>query len=512
MLLTLLDRMGEWNPQLFRELKGRLKPRNFLLTGAVSLVGQFLLLLIASDEYTLGWHIQWQIVFRCLDWMLPFILLVGSVYMLIGDLAKEEHRGTLNFIRLSPQSSENILLGKMLGVPALLYLAIALAIPLHAVSALALGMPLNWLLGVYTLWGAAWCLFCGAALLITFLTGRESESKSLAGAGSTLAALFGLLYISVVDISFDAYRTEFGLGDWKWFLLPLDNQALLAYVWAIITLSTATYWIWQAVNRRFRNPNATLLSKQQSYWLVAGFEFWLLGFVVTEFNSVDADFYRGIGYGFLFMLNPFCFLLLTAILSPGRQALQDWSRYRRSRAIARKNFWNRSLVQDLIWGEKSPALLAIAINLAIAAIIWVPWILLWHHNVSSQENFQTPQALMALLLTMNVILIYACIAELMVFIKTQQRQLWAAGTLGTIFLPMILLTVLSITPEKHPFLWLLSAFPAIGLQHASVTSVFLALLGQWGVLGLLSLQLTRQLRQVGESASKTLLAGHPSSP
>uniref|UniRef100_A0ACD5H1H9 Uncharacterized protein n=1 Tax=Desertifilum tharense IPPAS B-1220 TaxID=1781255 RepID=A0ACD5H1H9_9CYAN len=40
-----------------------------------------------------------------------------GAYWLIDDLGKEERRGTLNFIRLSPQSAQSIFLGKLLGVP-----------------------------------------------------------------------------------------------------------------------------------------------------------------------------------------------------------------------------------------------------------------------------------------------------------------------------------------------------------------------------------------------------------
>ena len=35
------DRLGDWNPQLLREIKGRLKPRNLLIGAAISLLGQF---------------------------------------------------------------------------------------------------------------------------------------------------------------------------------------------------------------------------------------------------------------------------------------------------------------------------------------------------------------------------------------------------------------------------------------------------------------------------------------
>lgn len=43
MQVNWIDRLGDWNPQLLRELKGRLKPLNLFISGAISLLGQFLL-------------------------------------------------------------------------------------------------------------------------------------------------------------------------------------------------------------------------------------------------------------------------------------------------------------------------------------------------------------------------------------------------------------------------------------------------------------------------------------
>lgn len=517
--LTRLNQLGEWNPQLFRELKGQLKRRNLLIMVASSIVSQFLILIVSSqfseDEMAqLTWDIQWQMVFRVLNWMLPLLLLFCGVYQLISDLGKEEHRGTLNFIRLSPQSSQSILMGKVLGVPALFYLGIALAIPLHLVSGLAGGVPLLWILGIYTLWMAGCCLCYSAALLIAVLNHAPIVVQAQAWAGSLLAGLFGLFYIGVIDNSFDWYQSNSGLGSWQWFLLPLGQEPVLAYAWMLISVSVGTYWIWQAVNRLFRNPNTTLWSKSQSYWLVGSFQAWLLGSVLPEVNSVSSDNRLFLGCTFLFILNPIAFLILNAALSPHRQALQDWSRYRRENRSTSKGFLNHALMQDLIWGEKSPALLAIAINLLITATIWVPWFFLWPHEVWHDNFHQLQQALLGLLLTMNLILIYAAFVEVTLYMKKSQQALWITGIFGAlIILSLFSWGVLRIEPLKiMSFLFLFSPLPALALLNTSGTTIFLGLLAQLSVLGLLILQLTRQLKKVGESASKALFASNLSLP
>ena len=514
---TLLNQLGEWNPQLYRELKGKLKLRNLLITVGISLVCQFILLALVYESYLHAPHqsgVEWQLIYRPLNWMLPFLLLVCGVYQLSQDLAQEERRGTLNFIRLSPQSSQNILLGKILGVPALLYLGIALTIPLHMFSALAAGVPLPGLLGIYTLWGVSCCLFYSTAFFYTLLWNSQGDSKSIAGVGGLLAFFFSSPFISIIDFSFDIYSSSSQLGNWQWFFLPLGHQMLLAYTWVIITLSVATYWIWQAVNRRFRNPNATLLSKTQSYWLVACFEVWLLGFAITEINSAPSTARLFAGFFSIFFLNPIWFLILIGALSPHRQALLDWARYRRYNSTShRQSFWHRPLIQDLIWGEKSPAVVAVGINLLITAVIWIPWILLLPKEAWHQEDLTTHKALLSLLLTMNLILLYGVINQLILFLKTSKPGLWTTGVMGSVIvLPLVIGGILGIEPLKMPLLLIFSPFPVLTLVNGSVTTIFLGLLAQFGVLGLISLQLTRKLQKAGESESKALFSAPPSLP
>jgi hypothetical protein len=519
--LNLIERVGEWNPQMFREFKGQLKPRNILVTVFGSLACQFILVGVSTESFigpnnNLEWEIRWQGLWQILNWMLPALLLVGGVYMIINDLAKEERRGTLNFVRLSPESSQSILSGKALGVPILLYLAIALALPLHCISGLVAGSSWAAIADVpllYTLWGAACCLFYSAAILITLLGASQGNNQALAPAGSSLALMLGLPYISFLSFIFESPDWKYVVVGSNWFFLPIGSIPLLGYVWTLCTFGAATYWVWQAINRRFRNPNATLISKKQSYLLVASFQLWLVGFVLPGLSSGELDPRMSIGFAFLFAINPVMFLVLISALSPGRQALQDWTRYRKvesKNAKPKRNLsavLGSSLVQDLIWAEKSPAVVAIAINLLICAVIWIPWILLWPQH-EWNASFTVSQAILSLLLTSNIILILSAICSLMMLIKTQKQNLYASVALAAIFLPPLTLLSLSLRPEKIPFLWLFTAVPAIALQHASMTTVFLGILGQWGIFTLLTLQLTRQMRRIGASETKAILAGN----
>ena len=65
------------------------------------------------------------------------------MYSLISDLNRERKSGTFDFIKLSPQSGRSIFIGKLIGVPSLVYLAILSFVPLHLGLALFSGASLG---------------------------------------------------------------------------------------------------------------------------------------------------------------------------------------------------------------------------------------------------------------------------------------------------------------------------------------------------------------------------------
>jgi hypothetical protein len=186
-LTNIIDKMGDSNPQVFRELKERLTPRNISLAIVCAAILQVLILLYFNGQipipayegvldrqkliethsnyctssfdirydgklchlgmnggFEINWQKWWLDIFSCLSWILPLGLILGSVYTLVADLVREEKRGTLNFIRLSPQSAQTIFLGKIIGVPILIYLAIAATLPLHLIAGINAG-GVTWL-------------------------------------------------------------------------------------------------------------------------------------------------------------------------------------------------------------------------------------------------------------------------------------------------------------------------------------------------------------------------------
>ena len=614
MPLNLLDRIGEINPQLFRELKGRLKVRNVAIALGTSLLGQLVFFLywlgqlpgkdtpISSDycrlrdtyllsqrpliklqneyyylegelsrysepkhfdpekvqqlkgslqalkgkiealpesplsncppdaiNYQRWWQDNYLDIFPSFSVIVMFVmfaLLVVGTYMLISDLVREQRRGTLNFIQLSPQTTLSILLGKMLGVPILLYLAVLLIVPLHLWLGLSLQLPLVRIFCFYAVVVASCAFFYSGALLFGLVSSWFSGFQSWLGSGAVLAFLWLVrnrlidhtptdwlnLFCPSVALSYVhglTYTEYYRYGDfsfsgtaihrWEWFDLPLGESEVCVFIFVLLNYGIGTYWIWQALNRRFHNPDATLVSKQQSYLLSACVAVVSLGFAVQSPTAGYSSFDNFIS---LLSLNLLLLVGLIAVLSPHRQDCTDWARYRRKKASA--------LIKDLIWGEKSPAVVAIAINLSITSVPMAVWILFWP---VAPKGDRTMEALLGLVLILSLILIYATLTQLMLLMKTNKRAIWAAGTVvAANVLPPSILMLLSLYPDsagKWVGLWLFTTAPWDALKYVSAMLVIQALLVQWSILGLLNWQLTRQLRRIGESESKALFAGHP---
>ncbi|MGH1395659.1 MAG: hypothetical protein ACRAVC_16770 [Trichormus sp.] len=554
MQTNLINQLGDWNPQLLREIKGRLQKRNVLLAITTSFLiqlGVFLyfqallpnndsILYPRSNKYCTGtyvdignkcflnssgnidinWQLWFQDIFSCLSIIGFFAILVSGTYLLINDLANEERRDTLNFIRLSPQSPQSILFGKMLGVPILIYLGLSVAIPVHLWLGLNAAIPLKYICSFYLIVITTSLLYFSGALLFGLVGSWLGGFQAWLGSG----AVFGFLLLTQQSLnhpaSFD-YPCAFlklinpyyfinypDLSNFYWFALPLGKIWVITIGFSLFLHFLGSYFIWQSLQRCFSDRNATMLSKQQSYVLTIAFTIITIGSANWDrlLSSNNPNYSSPIeNIGYLIFLNFFLFLYLIAALTPHRHTLQDWARYRH---MAYQQGSKNTLIQDLIWGEKSPGVVAIAIN-AIIAITGLSLLTLIYLS-SINDKFST---LIALIFAGSLAIIYAALTQLLLLMKNGQRLFWTNGILGAvIILPVFALAILFSYPEKHTLLWLLSvAAPLIALHPpsgVSLITLLLAIMGHAGILGLLLFQMTRQLKKVGESATKQLLAGN----
>jgi hypothetical protein len=532
MTLDWLYQLSSWNPQLARELKGRLTPRVLGVEIAASLVLQGVVMLYcastlpdvqdkvhqyctgksaysyspverqclhAAGQVLINWKLWWTNLYYLLSWALPFVVLIAGVYLLIGDLGKEEKRGTLNFIRLSPQTSESILLGKVLGVPIVPYVAVLMAVPLHLLAAIAGGVPLGYVLSTYLLTvGICGCFFIGS-LLFAFMGGFQ-------GWIGAIAVLFGYNLVGSIFVlaarsssSVEGEVRHFGLGHWYGLLIGAELWMALPFL--LVTFGMAIHWLWTAANRRFRNPNISILSKAQSYLATASFALWMIGFTVRDRGEYDP---LTLDLTFVGMAGIAWVLLLVAALTPHRQTVLDWTRYRRQNLGQTKQAGRSQLLADLLWGEKSPALVAIAVNLAIVALPYVLRVVL-----EPNMGLKDPKVLLAgLVFGILYVLMCAAITQLMLMLKTNKRAAWAIGIIAAVtFLPPTVLGATMTYPTTFALAWMLAPASAIfAVWTAPLMEIFWGMLVQVSVLGLLTARLTRQMHKMGESEMKALLA------
>lgn len=483
----------EWNPQLFRELKGRVTARNLTITLIASFAIQFSLYLLFGNDIAFP-----------LSYLLPWILLVGGSYQLSHDLAKEEARGTLNFIRLSPQSSQAILIGKMLGVPVMLYLGVSLAIPLHCLAWSIQGYPVLAILGQYISWATGCLFFYTFAFFYTLSFNPSnrliSNPQSIAWSLFVVVWFLSSIYRSIIQVFITFHFTD--TDKLSWFFIPLGNHPLLVYVWIWMTLAGITYLMWKAVNRRFRNPNRTLLSKSHSYQLAIAINLWVLGFFVPY-----PDYFNGteVACGWLFIGIPLFSLLLISLLSPNRQTQLDWARYRHRDGI--KN--HRNLWQDLMWGEKSPGVVAGAIALLIALVIWIPWLSFVPQQQPAWDELSKPQLIVGSILTVGIVAIYGAIAQILSIGGSKSVIFKAFGLGSAIALPTIAGGIVVVARLNFPLIWTISPAPVVlFLQSGSLVTGILGIFLQLAILGILTRQLTKRFQKAGRSATKALLASH----
>lgn len=574
-LSKIIDRLGDSNPQIFRELKERLTLRNLGIAIVATLFIQGCTLLYFNSQIPVAmpktdaieisttiarpagvrrieereqvyskycdftskdrpgevcqldsagnFKINWQLwrsdVFNCLSWMLALGLILGSVYTLVADLVREDKRGTLNFIRLSPQSAPKIFFGKLLGVPILVYLAAALMVPLHAILGWSAGATGLLLVSWYATIGAIWFLFASSAILYVLLGGVQAIVTTIVTSC--------LLWLPLLIVNSYLWGTV-NRADWiakdsnqvAWFGLPMNSSAIWMYAFGTCSCAIASYWVWQAIDRRYLNPTATAIGKQQSYLINICWQLWIGGFALPLMFADPTQHWWKIRQllSCLAIVDFMALLLSIFLLLPSKQAVQDWSRHRRERAAQGRKFWQRDLVRDLIGNDKSPALLTIAINVGMAMAVWLPVSLLVSIKIPRMsmafDDWSMPGIELKLVATACIaaalILIYAAIAHLALFLKVKKRNLWTIAIIGgATILPLVCAGVLS--PGRPPtgvaaLILLFSPFAPVGLFKLGVGTILTALIVQLGVFATLTRQLQRQVQISGRSVSQELLA------
>jgi hypothetical protein len=422
MFSKLIDRIintaGEWNSQLFRELKGRLQLRNIVFSSISSLGMQIALLTMflsrlptnprpgnnsESQTYCIlapaplpnssdrqlcqldrlgqvitDWPKWWGDMLTAISWTTAVILIVGGLYFLANDLRREEKRGTLDFVRLSPQSAAAILTGKLIGVPILIYLAISLAMPFQLIA----GMHSKFGLLNTLLWDGLWAVivglfYLGGMLLILIV---PVIPIALAALAWWLQSLTTSVMQSLIESDSNHSFARGTYGDLTWFYLPVTDSVAHTMIFGIFSCSLVAYCLWLMLGRRYVNPLNPLISKKQSYQFGACFQVWLIGMVLPALIS-GSKISPGLLVIAIFFQVVFALIIASTIL-PHRDVLREWCRDTDLRFKSSQRW-----VKDLLWDDRSPAVLAFGTHLGLAGIFWVPIGLLSPVWLSSRSSW-----------------------------------------------------------------------------------------------------------------------------
>lgn len=476
-----IDHLGNWNPQLLRELRGRLKPQTVIAAVSFSVIFQIILLLITSSNSrsvpASGWLDFWQII----TWMLPYVTFTLGSYSIVNDIGQEQKRGTLNFIRLSPCPAWQILLGKMLGVPVLLYIFLGLMVPLHCFAGLQAGISPPLIASVYLML-APGCAICYSVVMLCGLPsetqrmGEPPEATAFGVAAIACCALSPLYMAWNIHITWRPLLANPEILGHQhpvvsWFLLPINTIGLVSHAFSLAVLGTTAFFLWRILLRHFNKPRSTPLSKRQSYAFLAGVEVLALGFFLPA-NLADANNARFAAIS-MYVLTVILLLVLIPAICPQRQALLEWVRYD-------SPGW-----PSLIWSDRSPVLLAVVIHLIVANVLLVPWLFLI--GIGTQKLVETG---LLVLCTTNTILMYATFVQLLGATKIRYPMISALrGAIVGWFLAPLLLLWLELWLDRIPAtatLWTLFGYGFWQFyKPEAIPFVGLGILAQWLLLAFL---------------------------
>ena len=467
-LPTWLDKLGDWNPQLLREFKGRLSTRSILLTVALVAIVQVLLMMnyiqqiptegigfnstyciggrfyenagraVTWANCTIDWQRWWRDIFNGLNTSIAFFIYLPAIYFLISDINQESQRGTLNFLRLSPRSSQTILLGKLLGVPSLTYLALILVIPLHILCGTMAKISPLFFLSYYSVFIVFGAVLMMGALLIGLSRGTGDKSISIVAsskiflglliAGAVVIPLFWAWNNSVL---WTPYLSPGSINDrLDWFSLTLNRNPVITHLFTFTNLTIVIVFLWQVLQRVFQNPIATLISKRQSYILVPYLVLLIIGFQIIRSSSklsYNPSVESSLNIEIVEALIPWLFIGLTFALSTVRQTWFEWIYYRQTARLETEgpSRIDRSRV-DLVLGEKSPGLTAIGLNLLVVVGIIMTRLVFPDSGQQASNLFGN---WLGLMLMVPLVINYALLVQWMLMLKTQKRSTWAIGSL-----------------------------------------------------------------------------------
>jgi hypothetical protein len=479
MIAKIIDRLGDWNPQLFRELKSRLSGTPLTAAVLFSILFQLFLWcnIVLLENASKASVVN---VFNFLNWLLPSLLILGATYTIVGDLHREHRQGTLDFIRLTPQSARSLFLGKILGVPSLMYAIVLSIVPLHFILGLVAGANPLLMLAWYLTIGSIGYLFATITILYALAGGKYAILLTLLFSLplSTTIAIYNIRLNTAIDNS--SGGTDRFLS---WFGIPIFNNFFALSGFVSGTLLLISYWLWITIDRKYINPVSTAFKKEDSYWMNIQFQLWLLGFALplaieNNESSDNGNFYLLVGFYSISAVWIFC---TVPLILPTRHSVREWSNDLDNLVTGKhRSAWKSAIIRDLIWHDRSPILVAMAINLAISAVVW---------GLCSSIFITDRELAIKCLCGILIASILTLIQTVIITFVSLRSKVKNIGAIPLIILmswiPLASGFLATIDPSSRDIglgLMLFSPFAWMGVTQVSIFNIGLIALGQIGIL------------------------------
>lgn len=479
-----------------------------------------------KQAYLTNWSRWYHHIFRNLTVLIVFPLMGVGGFLLSSDLAKEQRRGTLNFLRMSPRSGLNLLVGKLLGVPILLYLAIALTLPLHWFTGLSAGYGVGHLLGFDLALISQTLVFYIAALLLSLMTTHPALLALCPWLLTTVVTLFNGLILThywssdclVKSCSSFSRLTAPQAFDWTILFSPsiyvdyfgqydssiqvgadfITPLGAFQFGFASYTLLTIVHaWAWcgllgYCLQRRFNNANSTLLKRTYSYPLTI-----TLGVVAFGLTNLTISVYT-FKLPIIALLGVLYYAALAVALAPNRQLQQEWARLRHapSSRSSRPPLW-----KDLLVGDTSSPIVAIGLNLLLGTSLYAGWFLMYHSDILNHQTFRPPLS-QSVLLFGGLALLSVLVSQILWLSKCQKTgfRFGLTTSLSCLAFPVLSL-FRAIRLYREPYLQ--AGVFMTTLLEAMTSTLLLGLLGS--VIAVLTYLHIRQLMWIGRSESQHLI-------
>ncbi|WP_310483427.1 hypothetical protein [Chamaesiphon sp. VAR_48_metabat_403] len=469
----IVETIGNWNPQLLRELTSRVNWRNLIVTGLLSIGLQASFLayrssLLPVDRVADSWvyqqYCQKTLTPGCaaeakgilIDWQewwahvamgsgLIFVLMatVGA-YFVASSFRQERELGTLDFLRLVPRRADTVLVGKLLGAPVLVYFAAICALPLQLYAVRAAQISILTVLA-WDLAMVGWTVMCYLSAAIVTL---RSNTLPILSAISTLVLSSVLVTICL------RWYGKYDRSTLQWYGIGLDNHPPTFLILSGLTI-LGSYWLYRGLERSYQQPSSPILSRTQSYLWTLTYHLFLLGFCVVRKLIDRADFldrpsdtkfahrlafdpslnaYSGGGsydgiYGNLpplfWSLLLFWMLLTIALMLPSVRSMTEWAQEQQ----LKPDRW-----QPMLWQDRSPAILAALVNIGIAIVVW---------SIPVSLSFPITRSNLATWLLSSIILlictgIWSTIAHLKQFGRVRHYRWLVFGFVTILILPVFI--------------------------------------------------------------------------